>query len=221
MHKYIYTYDVGKPLSESRKECGQAAEWGPGWSRSRQETSPAWIESKSFGVWTSLKSNCLQAWSVDISPSCCQVDVLAKPCWGPRGHGPKAGKQTGTPPLENLWWTLWSIKTIFTWSLCCRQVLPWDWQRSTPLLSPANLPITAIPSEEQLWWRQTWYHHNHHHHHHHDLDHNHHRHYHLPGGKGRPMQGDCALGAWTPFQHYTANHLSDSEIFICFRKEKL
>ena len=44
-------------------------------------------------------------WSVDISPSCCHVDVLAKPCCGPRGHGPKAGKQTGTPPLQSLRWT--------------------------------------------------------------------------------------------------------------------
>ena len=51
----------------------------------------------------------LQTWSVDISPSWHQVEVLAKPCCAPRGHGPKAGKQTGTPPLESSSLILWSF----------------------------------------------------------------------------------------------------------------
>ena len=96
----------------------------------RRRPQPEFIWHPSFCA----KFGFCQTWSVDISPSCCHVDVLAKPCCGPRGHGPKAGKQTGTPPLENLRST---SPAESTWSLWCRQVLLWDWQRSAPPPSPA------------------------------------------------------------------------------------
>ena len=51
-----YVWFIVKPLSESRKECGQAAEWGPGWSKSRQDTSPAWVSFESLTHVTSLSS---------------------------------------------------------------------------------------------------------------------------------------------------------------------
>ena len=110
---------TGRPNSHVLKTFEWETEWvGPGsrvGARLEKEDTrdvSGLLKSEIVTISATLSTFTQQTTSsVEISPSCFQVEVLAKPCWGPRGQGPKAGKHTGTPPLVKvtcLWMPWWS-----------------------------------------------------------------------------------------------------------------